>query len=51
MNDTLGIAAILAVVGLLCLVLASGVWDTVGIVLLVLAAVGMVLGLVRRSPL
>lgn len=50
--DTIVLAVLLAVIGLACIVLGSGVVDTIGIVLLVIAAVVAVVGLTgRRSRL
>lgn len=45
--SNIAIALVLTVVGLLVFALASGVWDTIGIVLMVLGAVFLVLALVR----
>lgn len=46
--DVFVLACLLAVAGLISLVVGAGVWDTVGIVLLVLAVVALVVGLVGR---
>lgn len=47
--DTLVLACLLAVAGLICLVLGTGVLDTVGVVLLVLAAVAILVAVLGRG--
>ena len=49
--DTLVFGVVAAVVGVLLVVLASGIWDTVGVVLLVVAALLLLAALVGRRTL